>query len=179
MGWVKVFVAGILSCLFLTKEVRAGSLQSGVYPYDAYLQRCILRSAYKYNVHPGLIEAIIVVESGFNPGAVNYNKDGSVDVGLMQINSFWFPRLKKYGISVRDLFDPCVNVEVGTWILAQCIARYGNTWEAVGCYNAVNPVKRKEYARKVYRAFVKKTTWGRVIYDKNRKRKSRKDGEES
>jgi len=32
---------------------------------------------------------------GFNPKAVNYNKNGTVDYGIMQINSFW---LKKYKI---------------------------------------------------------------------------------
>lgn len=150
MRWFKVLTVVTLLCIFSVKCVGAGSWQS-----DARLRWCILRSAYKYGVHPGIVESIIAVESGFDPLAVNYNRDGSVDVGIMQINSYWFPRLKKYGIAVKDLFDPCVNVEVGTWILAQCFARYGYTWEAVGCYNAVSPVKRREYALKVYRTFRK------------------------
>ena len=140
-----------LMCSFtVTDQVNAGSLRD-----DIRLRKCILRSARKYQIYPGLIEAIIAVESNFNPRAINRNKNGSVDVGLMQINSFWFPRLKKYGISVEDLFDPCVNVEVGTWILAQCVAEHGYTWEAVGCYNAVNPVKRKRYAWKIYQMLQK------------------------
>jgi len=129
-----------------------------------HLQRCISWSAQKYGIHPGVIEAIIWVESKFNPRAVNYNKDGSFDIGLMQINSRWFSKLKKYGISAKDLFNPCVNVEVGTWILANCIARHGYTWEAVGCYNAVSPSKKRTYAWKVYQVFLRlqKSIWRRV-----------------
>lgn len=169
--WKLFFSCVILGLIALTcvQGLRANSLR-----VSPVIQKCILKSAYKYNVHPGLIEAIIIVESGFNPLAVNHNKNGSVDVGLMQINSFWFPTLRKYGISVRDLFDPCVNVEVGTWILAQCIARYGYTWEAVGCYNAVNPVKRKRYAWKVYRALLEKTAWGELIYGGERSKERNK-----
>lgn len=81
--------------------------------------------------------------------AVNQNKDGSRDIGHMQINSRWLPVLKRYGIDERRLFDPCINTHVGAWILSQNFYRLGYNWTAIGAYNAVSPEKRMRYARKV------------------------------
>jgi soluble lytic murein transglycosylase-like protein len=131
----------------------AGGKCSGSCQRDSYgdlIKYCIVKAARKYNVSPLLIWGIIKVESNFNWRALNRNKNGSYDVGLMQINSSWFEEIKKRGIDPRYLWNPCVNVEVGTWILSRCIARYGYTWEAVGCYHSGNPYRRKVYAYKVY-----------------------------
>lgn len=112
---------------------------------------CWQEAAERHGVNAHLLYAIARTESRLNPAAVNRNKNGSYDVGLMQINSAWFPVLRKYGIVEQQLYDPCVNLHVGAWILAQNMQRLGNSWEAVGAYNARNPVLRVEYARKVYR----------------------------
>lgn len=110
---------------------------------------CFEEAGEEYNVSPLLLRSIAKGESNFNPSAINYNKNGSYDYGLMQINSFWH---KELGPELwNNLADPCTNVRVGAWILAECISRLGSTWEAVGCYNAVNPAKRRKYATKVYR----------------------------
>lgn len=106
----------------------------------------------KYNIHPYVLYAIAKTESKLNPQAISRtNADGSRDVGLMQINSVWFPALARMGIDERMLLDPCTNIEVGAWILAQNIRRLGNSWEAVGAYNAAAPAKRLRYALTVYR----------------------------
>lgn len=85
-----------------------------------------------------------------NPTRVGRNSNGTRDIGLMQINSTWLPKLAQYGVSEANLFDACTNAYVGTWILAQNIAKLGNSWEAVGAYNAVTPSKRAAYVRRVY-----------------------------
>lgn len=131
--------------------------------YRSYVYSCIMSASSKYRVHPGIIESIIIVESGFNPYAINYNRNGSYDIGIMQINSSWFSLLRRYGISPRDLYNPCVNIDVGTWILARCIAKHGYTWEAIGCYNAVSSEKRKRYAYKVYKVFLTKSTLAKAV----------------
>jgi soluble lytic murein transglycosylase-like protein len=105
----------------------------------------------KYGVNPYLLYAIAKTESSLNPLAVNRNKNGSYDVGLMQINSAWFPTLQKYGITEQQLFQPCVSIAVGAWIMAQNMQRLGNSWNAVGAYNASNPARRLQYALKVYK----------------------------
>jgi hypothetical protein len=117
------------------------------------LQLCFEKASLAYNISPLLLWAIAKVESNFNPYALNKNKDGSYDIGIMQINSSHLKTLEKYGLfDKRYIWDPCYNIHVGAWILSKCIQRYGYTWEAIGCYNAVTPWKRKKYSYKVYKA---------------------------
>lgn len=104
-----------------------------------------------YGINVNLLYAIAKTESGLNPIARNKNKNGSYDIGLMQINSSWLPTLRKYGIDEKRLQDPCTNLQVGAWILSENMRRMGITWEAVGAYNAKDPGLRIQYARKVYK----------------------------
>ena len=86
-----------------------------------------------------------------NPRAVGRNSNGTRDIGLMQINSAWLPTLSTFGIGERDLFDPCVSIHVGAWILAGNIRRLGYTWDAVGAYNTPIPALARSYIEKVRR----------------------------
>lgn len=110
---------------------------------------CFEEAAERYRVPVALLKAISTVESNGNPNARNVNRNGSTDIGHMQINSSWLPTLAKYGIDEKTLAEPCINTNIGAWVLAHNISRYGLTWEAVGAYNAVTPSKRDVYARKV------------------------------
>lgn len=111
---------------------------------------CFEEAGYMYNISPQLLLTVTKEESNFNPLAIHWNTDGSYDYGLMQINSSWY---KVIGPERwMSLSDPCTNVKVGAWILADCMKRYGYTWEAVGCYNAKSPGKRIKYAWRIYRA---------------------------
>ena len=112
---------------------------------------CWDNASQRYGVNMHLLYAIAKTESGLNPRAINRNTDGSYDIGLMQINSRWLPVLRKYDISEEQLFDACTSINVGAWILAQNMRRLGNTWNAVGAYNAQSSDKRLRYAMKVYR----------------------------
>ncbi|SEK64410.1 Transglycosylase SLT domain-containing protein [Roseateles sp. YR242] len=112
---------------------------------------CWEQAAQKYNVSPQLLYAIAKTESGLQPKAINRaNGDGSYDIGLMQINSSWLPKLARFGIQEKDLYEPCVSIEVGAWILADNIRTRGMTWAAIAAYNTPNPVRGLEYARRVY-----------------------------
>ena len=80
----------------------------------------------------------------------------------MQINSSWFGYLGRRGISPAALREPCLNLQVGAWILSNEVQRYGYSWEAIGAYYAgpydakTERWKRRhyrEYARKVFRAW--------------------------
>ena len=108
-------------------------------------------AAQRYQVSSALLYAIARTESGLNPLAIGRNGNGSRDIGLMQINSAWLPTLASHGITERELFEPCTNIEVGAWILAGNVSRLGYTWDAVGAYNAANPALRRAYADKVRR----------------------------
>jgi len=105
----------------------------------------------EYGVDKSLLEAIARVESGLNASAINKNANGTEDIGVMQINTSWLPSLKRFGIRRRDLLDPCVNVHVGAWVLAQNLYKFGPTWRAIGAYNARSEEKMNLYVSKVWR----------------------------
>ena len=115
---------------------------------------CLDDAAAYHRVNASLVKAIAMQESGMDPSRIGRNSNGTIDIGLLQINSWWLPRLAAFGVTKESLLDACTNAFVGTWILAQNIARYGNSWEAVGAYNAVTPTKRVEYVKKIYRRYM-------------------------
>jgi Transglycosylase SLT domain len=120
----------------------------------------------RYGISAQLLAGIAQVESGLRPTAVNLShklKTNSIDIGLTQINSRWLPKLSTFGITQQDLFDACTNLHVGGWILSDLLKKHGNTWDAVGAYNAACTqlkgndclAARSTYAWKVYKAMVK------------------------
>jgi hypothetical protein len=109
---------------------------------------CFSEAGTTYGISPQLLKGIAKVESNLNPKAVNRNPNGSIDMGLMQINSSWINRLSLE--PDRLLSDSCYNVMTGAKILRLCIDKYSYTWEAVGCYNAVSRHKRVDYSWKIF-----------------------------
>jgi soluble lytic murein transglycosylase-like protein len=109
--------------------------------------------AAKYGLNPYLLHAIAKQESGLNPQVISKpNSNRSVDIGLMQINSSWIPTLsKRFGIQREDLFRSCVNLDVGAWVLYENFKTHGNSWRAIGAYNAKTDWKRLNYVHNVYR----------------------------
>ncbi|MCX5544673.1 lytic transglycosylase domain-containing protein [Paraburkholderia sp. CNPSo 3076] len=112
---------------------------------------CIDDAAAYRHISPRLVRAIAQQESGMHANAINVNANGSEDIGLMQINSSWFPKLARFGIQREHLFNACVNAYVGTWILASNFRQFGPTWKAVGAYNATSSSRQLVYANSIYR----------------------------
>ncbi|WP_181994971.1 transglycosylase SLT domain-containing protein [Arsenophonus endosymbiont of Bemisia tabaci] len=59
---------------------------------------------------------------------IKKNKDGSFDLGVMEINRKTFNAIKKeYSkLSVNDLINhPCLNIHIGSMILSRNFALYG------------------------------------------------------
>ena len=133
---------------------------------------CFNEAGEKYQINPLLLKAIAQIESAMNPKAVNHNRNGSVDMGLMQINSIHIPRLVKNGITQEKLMtDGCTSVMVGAEILAGLISQFGYTWRAVGSYHAGGAEGRDEirqrYVIKVAQEYQRLTEHDRL--PKNRK----------
>lgn len=51
-----------------------------------------------FNIESELLYAIAQQESAMKPGAIGHNRDGSTDLGLMQINSFHMKKAEKWGL---------------------------------------------------------------------------------
>ncbi len=108
---------------------------------------CFEEAGKAYDVNPKLLKTIAMTESNLRPDAVNKNRNGTLDIGLMQINSSWIEIL---GLNAGHLIqDPCYNTLIGAKILRQCIDRRGYTWEAVGCYNASSRAKQVKYSWRI------------------------------
>jgi hypothetical protein len=94
---------------------------------------------------PLLIVAIMAVESSFNPRAVS-NMGAQ---GLMQV----IPKYHKDKIGPNGgrnaLFDPQVNVRVGTLVLHEGLQRYGSMQRALQYYNGALKDPNARYTRKV------------------------------
>ena len=130
-------------------------------------------------VHPATTRAIIEVESKGNHLAIHDNDTGvsyapptrtqalkiatklldrhhSIDIGLMQVNSW---HLRKRKIDCESLFDPCYNIRTGTEILAAFYRKHrekspkdppGLTLlKSLSSYNTGTPYRGTRYVTKI------------------------------
>lgn len=116
---------------------------------------CIDNAAARAGQDSLLVRAIAWQESGMRADVVRRNRNGTEDIGLMQINSAWLPELARWGIGREQLLDACINAYVGSWILARNVVAHGHNWRAVGAYNAVSPHKQLRYANQVYERWLR------------------------
>lgn len=132
------------------------SVASLTSPAASAQQSCWEDAAYKYSVDPLLLKAIAWTESrGFTGALGPVAANGHRAYGLMQIYSVHLPFLRLHGIEKEDLFDPCVSIHVGAYILSDCIQKFGNTWKAVGCYNT-GPASKNVAAQLRYVSLVRR-----------------------
>jgi len=110
---------------------------------------CFDEAARYQKVNPLILRAIAWQESHNRPDALHRNANGSIDYGVMQINSVHLPTLSQYGISTSTLMEPCKNVYIAAWHLRQKMNKYGNTWAAVGAYHSETPALRDRYAQQI------------------------------
>ncbi|MDR3430726.1 MAG: lytic transglycosylase domain-containing protein [Rouxiella aceris] len=124
---------------------------------------CFDAAGAKYHVEPLLIKAIAQGESSLNPSNTHINRDKitgrelSEDYGLMQVNSTHIPELIREGVIANKnelLTRPCLNVQIGTRILASHFQVCGISWNCLGSYNAGFRKDRHEtresYANRIY-----------------------------
>lgn len=127
--------------------------------------RCVTPAAQYHSVNPWVLKAILKVESGFNPTAVNRNPNNTVDVGIAQMNSMHFAELRQFGIAPGHLMDGCIATYVAAWHLAKQMKTYGNTWFGIAAYHSATPCFNSRYAGLLWNALV---DMGAVAADKVR-----------
>lgn len=121
----------------------------------------------KTGIPEWLLLSVAHVESGFNPYAVNVAGKGfqpksqeeayaiirsalsagkSFDVGVMQINSFWFRKFNvpyHYGLDMQNSFV------MGAEILREEILKNGQNWLSIGLYHSKTPWRAIRYSEKI------------------------------
>jgi len=116
---------------------------------------CINHAAIAYHVPATLILSIMKAENGKNGEAIK-NKNGTVDYGVMGINSIWLPKVMAYGYTKEDLqFNACKNVAVGTWIISQNMANNEPLWKSIANYHSRTPSHNKFYQASIYTNYKK------------------------
>jgi hypothetical protein len=121
------------------------------------VQDCVTAAAAAHRLPPTVLVILLRVEGGAL-GRVSRNRNGSADIGPMQVNDRWLPALARhwhapasaaYG-SLRD--DFCANVEGGAWILRQAVDEaHGDFWEGVARYHSHDPAAKSAYLRRMLR----------------------------
>lgn len=131
------------------------------------LERIIREASNRYRIPEMIIRAIITVESAGDPAAIRHephhlqritwerNPDKrrawASSIGLMQPMAWWVKKLlpsEDYSV----LYDPEINVHIGTRILSDCVARNKTdskraTWRrALICYNGSEAYPPKVFA---------------------------------
>jgi len=116
---------------------------------------CINEASIEFNIPATLIITILNIEQGKIGQAVQ-NKNGTYDLGPMQINSLWLLKFKQFGISKDDLqYNPCINVKAGTWLLAKSISSQKDFLYGIGSYHSHSFHNNLEYIKKTKITFTK------------------------
>jgi len=108
-------------------------------------------------VDPAMLVILLQVEGG-SLGRTSRNSNDTHDIGPMQVNTIWVPRLARRWnttpqaafLALRDSF--CANVEAGAWILRLALDDAdadGDFWKGVGFYHSRTPEYRERYLRLV------------------------------
>lgn len=111
-----------------------------------------------YGLPPRVLPSIQAVEGG-RPGLAHRNRDGSDDLGIMQVNTLWLPRLARYsGLSEVEVLDrllnrPCFNIAAAGLIMRTYLDETkGDLLRAVGNYHSHTPVLNSDYQARVLRS---------------------------
>ncbi len=118
------------------------------------LAACMMIASHTHEVPPALLAGIYKAEGG-KVGQQVENKNGSFDLGPMQINTLWIPELaKKWNVShsvahkrVRD--NACTNVNVAAWILRGHIEETRSLSKAMTHYHSRTPKYGKKYQKRI------------------------------
>jgi hypothetical protein len=124
-------------------------------PDGAYIRGCLTAAGNAYREPAALLVILLNVEGG-QLGAVSPNTNGTVDIGPMQVNDIWVPKVAEHWrtsrhaafVALRDNF--CANVEAGAWILRMGLDEaHGDFWEGVGFYHSHDPDHKAIYLASV------------------------------
>ncbi len=121
---------------------------------------CMAAVAAFYQLPAQALPAIYRVEDG-RAGYVQHNRNGTDDLGSMQINSTWLPVISRVtGLPARQLRtalirQDCFNVAVAGAILRIYLNEAGgNLVRAIGYYHSHTPALRVAYQMRVMRHLV-------------------------
>ena len=117
----------------------------------AVMTYCANESSKRFNISPYIIKAIARVEGG-KIGTMSRNSNGTYDLGIMQLNTTNFKRIKRAfpTVTKADLvLKPCINIYIATWWLSREIkSAKGDVWKGIGNYHSRTPKYHNRYLKR-------------------------------
>jgi soluble lytic murein transglycosylase-like protein len=106
---------------------------------------CLMDVAERFKTPPALILAVLAVEGG-RVGRSVPDAVGGRDLGPMQINALWLPRLAELGLTEAEVRDHgCLNLAVGAWILRSRLKGTDGPLAAATAYHSRDPERGRRY----------------------------------
>lgn len=122
---------------------------------------CVQRAAAAFRVPDYAILTLMDVEGG-DVGTVSHNRNGTRDLGVLQVNSSWLPHLSKFGLTEQQLtHNFCANVFAGSYILARAVADHKTLPRALAYYHSPTPVHQHRYLGLVQKALLRRAAQAR------------------
>ncbi len=113
-------------------------------------EQCITETSKRFKLPDILLKAVLAVEAG-KTGEIRINKNGTYDLGPMQVNSVWLSKFSNYIATEEILYNGCANLQVGAWILKYSINKAnGDLWQGIGNYHSNTTTNHYKYRSKVY-----------------------------
>jgi hypothetical protein len=143
-----------LPLAFLLAASPADALEAGKGQEERQIARCVHEAARGRLWLERTLWGLRDQEAGWI-GAEIRNANGTHDLGPLQINSWWVPRIARLlGRSPREVhhwlrYDPCFNAQAARWIFLSGLAATGDYWKAVGIYHSPTEWRQRHYALKV------------------------------
>jgi hypothetical protein len=96
-----VLVSTPKKTIVIYPTIKIDETEKDLTPIESYIKA---KFGYDYKI----MLAIAKAESGLNPSAYHANDNGSIDIGILQINSSHF---KQVGCSLPEVIDPYKNID--------------------------------------------------------------------
>lgn len=138
----------------LVSSANAGEIQMPSASAEKEIARCIGLAARGKPWLERTLWGLRDQEAGW-VGAEVANSNGTHDLGPLQINSWWVPRIAALvGRPARHVrywlqYDPCFNAEAARWIFLSGLTMTGDYWKAVGVYHSPTGWRQSRYAASV------------------------------
>jgi len=145
---------GLLAAALLPPS--AGARPALIPQQEALIGRCIREAASGREWLERTLWGLRDQEAGWI-GAEVLNTNGTHDLGPLQINTWWLPKLaaltnRSPGM-VRSwlIHDACFNVQIARWIFLTELSANKDYWTAIGAYHSPTDWRRRDYALAVSR----------------------------
>lgn len=143
-----------LACAVLAAMVPVSTYARGTAQQEARIAQCIRQAAGGRPWLETTLWGLRDQEAGWI-GAQVRNTNGSHDLGPLQINSWWVPKIAamvgRSQVDVRSwlTLDPCFNAGAARWIFLSALQTTGDFWKAVGVYHSPTAWRQRRYAANV------------------------------